>query len=33
MQFKGISEQLLADKKIRATDQTKLFIKGFSVEV
>jgi hypothetical protein len=33
MQFKGISEQLLADKKISATDQTKLFMKGLLIEV
>jgi rRNA pseudouridine-1189 N-methylase Emg1 (Nep1/Mra1 family) len=33
MQFKGISEQLLADKKINATDQTKLFIKKLSVKI
>jgi hypothetical protein len=33
MQFKGISEQLLADRKISATDQTKLFMKGLPIEV
>jgi hypothetical protein len=33
MQFKGISEQLLADKKISAIDQTKLFIKGLLIKV
>jgi hypothetical protein len=33
MQFKGISEQLLAEGKISATDQTKLFMKGLPIEV
>jgi hypothetical protein len=33
MQFKGISEQLLVDKKINVTDQTKLFMKGLPVEI
>jgi hypothetical protein len=33
MQFKSISKQLLADGKISAIDQTKLFIKDLPIEV
>jgi hypothetical protein len=33
IQFKSISKQLLADEKISATDQTKLFIKGLLIKV
>ena len=33
MQYKGISQKLVADGKISQLDQTSLFMKGLPVEV